>query len=115
MRARFVSLNDSFSIESAARFGSGAMILRVRLTPEAVNYRPGSYENAIMRCSKLGRPTSELGHLRKSPSGPLCQLSPIADAPLDRLGSGYSATTGLPHHSKSSLLNDLVGAAEQWQ
>jgi len=69
----------------------------------------------LLRCESLEPAMSEMGHLRKSPSGPLCQLSPIADAPLDRLGSGYSATTGLPHHSKSSLLNDLVGAAEQWQ
>jgi hypothetical protein len=27
------------------------------------------------------------GHLRKSPPGPLCQLSPVADVPPDRLGS----------------------------
>jgi len=42
----------------------------------------------LLRCGISSRLLTAVGHLRKSPSGPLCQLSPIADAPLDRLGSG---------------------------
>jgi hypothetical protein len=49
--------------------------------------QPTTSTRAVVHHSILERSTSVVGHLRKSPSGPLCQLSPIADAPLDRLGS----------------------------
>ena len=57
-----------------------------------------------MHHSKKSGKNDVMGHLRKSPSGPLCQLSPIADA-----RSAWVRVVPIPDLSKCSELSKRSG------